>query len=46
MTGKIIYSNIPLASETIEINENLSSGIYFVNVFTKTSTYNLKMIIE
>lgn len=45
-TGKLVYSTSSSTSETIEINQYFSSGIYFVNILTNTSIYNLKMIVE
>ncbi|HLW33302.1 MAG TPA: T9SS type A sorting domain-containing protein, partial [Aequorivita sp.] len=44
--GKIIYSKSHSVSKLIEIDQNLSSGIYFVNILTLNSSSILRLIVE
>ena len=44
--GKTVYSEINVPSGSFEIDQNFTSGVYFVNVISTTSEATLKMIVE
>ena len=45
-TGKIVFSEEFITSEGITINQNLSAGLYMVNVRTDTSEAIIKMLVD
>ncbi len=44
--GKTVFSEINIPNGTFAIDENFTSGVYFVNVVSTSSEITLKMIVE
>jgi hypothetical protein len=44
--GRTVYSESNIPSGTIEIDQNFTSGVYFVNMNSKDSEETLKMIVD
>ncbi|MCB0465898.1 MAG: T9SS type A sorting domain-containing protein, partial [Aequorivita sp.] len=44
--GRQVYSNANISPGTIEMNQNLATGMYVVNVRSGSFETNIKMIVE